>query len=327
MNDIKQKFLAVAAGAILLLCAMSASAQFPEQGRAVSIVVPYGAGGGSDGAARSLAPFLEKELGTPVNVVNKGGAGSQVGMTYVANAKPDGYTLGFGLWPTLITIYIDAERQAVFKRDSFIPVALHMIDPGVIAVKADSPFKNLDDLVAAARAKPEEIKASDNGLLNPEHLMWLQLQEKDSIKLAVAHFKGGGAAVAGLLGGHTDVAAGGLKPWVGHLESGDVRLLAVLDDRRNKYFPKFPTAKEQGYDLKTASVRGFVMPAGTPKDIVDTLANALKQAIQSPGHQEQLAKLRQEARYMGPEDFAAFWDEMEERIIPRWKEAVKGVSR
>ena len=155
-----------AAGAVVLLTALPASA-FPDKGKPVSIVVPYGAGGGSDGAARALAPFLEKALGTRVNVVNKGGAGSQVGMTYVANSKPDGYTLGYGLWPTLIAIYIDPARKAQFKRDSFIPVALHMIDPGVIAVKADSPFKTLKDLVDAAKKSPEKVKVSDNGLLNP----------------------------------------------------------------------------------------------------------------------------------------------------------------
>jgi tripartite-type tricarboxylate transporter receptor subunit TctC len=315
-----------AAGAVLLLSALPASA-FPDKGKPVSIVVPYPAGGGSDGAARALAPFLAEALGTRVNVVNKGGAGSQVGMTYVANAKPDGYTLGYGLWPTLITIYIDPKRQAAFTRKSFIPVALHMIDPGVIAVKADSPFKNLKDLVAAAKAKPEKVKVSDNGLLNPEHLMWLQFQEAAGVTFAIAHFKGGGPAVAGLLGGHTDAAGGGLKPWVGHLGSGGARLLAVLDDRRNKYFPQYPTAAEQGYDLKTASVRGFVVPAGTPKDVVDTVAKALKQAINSSAHQERLAKIKQEARYLGPDAFSAFWDDMEARIIPRWKEAVKGVAR
>ena len=316
----------LAVGAVILLAAQPASA-FPDKGKPVSIVVPYGAGGGSDGAARALAPFLEEALGTRVNVVNKGGAGSQVGMTYVAKSKPDGYTLGYGLWPTLITIYIDPERQAQFKRDSFIPVALHMIDPGVIAVKADSPFKTLDDLIAAAKAKPGKIKVSDNGLLNPEHLMWLQLQEKAGVKFAIAHFKGGAAAVAGLLGGHTDAAAGGLKPWVGHLDGGTVRLLAFLDDRSNKFFPQFPTAAKQGHDLKTASVRGFVVSAGTPKDVVDTLAKALKQAINNPGHQDRLKKIKQEARYLGPKEFSAFWDDMEARIIPTWKEAVKGVAR
>ncbi len=315
-----------AAGAVVLLTALPASA-FPDKGKPVSIVVPYGAGGGSDGAARALAPFLEKALGTRVNVVNKGGAGSQVGMTYVANSKPDGYTLGYGLWPTLITIYIDPARKAQFKRDSFIPVALHMIDPGVIAVKADSPFKTLKDLVDAAKKSPEKVKVSDNGLLNPEHLMWLQFEKSADVKYAIAHFKGGAAAVAGLLGGHTDAAAGGLKPWVGHLDGGTARLLAVLDDRRNKFFSQYPTAAEQGYNFKTASVRGFVVPAGTPKDVVDTLAKALEQAINSPDHQNRLAKLKQEARYLGPAEFAAFWDDMEARIIPTWKEAVKGVDR
>jgi len=148
------------------------------KGRAISYIVPFDAGGAADLVARAIAPGIEKELGTPVQIVNKPGAGSQVGVTELARSKPDGYTVGVANIPTTITTYLDSERKAIYKRDSFITVAGYAVDPDVLVVKADSPFKSAKDLIEAARTNPEKIKiASASGKLSPPH-MGILLMEK-----------------------------------------------------------------------------------------------------------------------------------------------------
>src|SRR5450756_719438 len=114
---------------------------FPEKGKSINWIIPYPAGGGSDVAVRITQPYFEKAIGATVNITNKGGAGSQVGITEAVKAKPDGYTVGHANWPTIITLYQDKDRKAAFSRKDFLPVAAHVTDPLAIAVKADSPYK------------------------------------------------------------------------------------------------------------------------------------------------------------------------------------------
>ncbi|MHB1161098.1 MAG: Bug family tripartite tricarboxylate transporter substrate binding protein, partial [Chloroflexota bacterium] len=123
------------------------------------MIVPADAGGATDIGYRLLAPRMEKYLGTTVEVVNKPGAGTQVGVTELSKAKPDGYTIGVTLIPQTPTIYMDPERKAVFNRESFAPIGLHVFDPGLIAVAPDSKYKTLKDVVDDAKANPEKVKA------------------------------------------------------------------------------------------------------------------------------------------------------------------------
>ena len=134
-----------------LPCTVQAAA-FPEKGRTLTHIVAYPPGGGTDVTARLLAPMLEKELGIQVQVLNKGGAGGQIGFTELVRSKPDGYTIGNLILPTVITTYLDPTRKAVFSRKSFQLLALQDNDPGIIAVKATGPFKTLKDLIDAAKA-------------------------------------------------------------------------------------------------------------------------------------------------------------------------------
>ena len=156
--------------ALLAVPALAASVahaeDFPAPGRPVQVILPYPPGGGSDISARALAPLLERELGNPVIVVNRPGANSQIGLAQTAQARPDGYTLCYGLWPSTVTLILDPSRKAGFSRASFTPLAMHVIDPGSIIVRADSPLRSLADLVAAARARPGALSVSDPGILS-----------------------------------------------------------------------------------------------------------------------------------------------------------------
>ncbi len=297
----------------------TASAQkvnFPEKGKSVSVIVPYPAGGGSDIAARVLAPLLEKQLGTPVQVVNKAGAGSQIGVTDLAMAKPDGYTIGYLNLPTPITTYLDPERKAVFTRTSFHLLAMQDYDPGIVAVKADSPYKTLKDLVNAAKATPEKIRGTTSGVLSNSHLNILMLQQAAGVKFASVHFDGAAPGKTALLGDHVEAYFGNLTDVPSLKEAGNVRVLGVAADQRSKFFPDVPTYKEQGYDVQIGVHRGLAMPANASPEVVDVFSKALKQIIGDDGFKKKMEELTFTVLYMGPDEYSKFWIDSESRIKP-----------
>ena len=172
----------------------------------MQLVVAFPPGGSTDVGARILAAMAEKEFGQPITVVNKAGAGGQIGFTEIARARPDGYTLGFLNLPGMNTITLDPERKAAFTIDSFIPIVNQVLDPGFIWVKGDSPYKTLADLVDAAKKNPGKISACTTGILSDDHLAILMVQEAAKCEFRIVHFDGGAQQLTGVLGGHVDVA-------------------------------------------------------------------------------------------------------------------------
>lgn len=303
--------------------APAAKVDYPAKGKSITLIVPWDAGGINDVAARALTPFVEKELGVPIQVVNKPGAGSQIGLTEIAKAKPDGYTIGIVTLPTAINTYLEPERKAVYTRKDFEPLALHTIDPVTIAVKADSPYKTTKDLIEAAKANPEKIKAADIGVLSGKHLAILDLQKATGAKFAIVHFSGGSQAMTALLGGHIDVnfCTAGEVP--SQYKAGEVRLLGIMDKQPSKFYPGITTLESQGYKVYSTSSRGWAAPAGTPKEVVDKLSAALKKAMEDPEHQKKIEATTSELRYMNPAQMAAYWAEMEEQLKPLIQEVLK----
>lgn len=296
--------------------AAPAKAAFPEKGKAINLLVAFPAGGSTDVGARLLAPLMEKSLGTPVQVVNRGGAGGQVGWTELAGYKPDGYGIGYVNLPSIITQYLDPERKAVFKRESFQPLAMHVVDPAVIAVAADSPYKTAKDLLDAAKANPEKIKAGADGILTDDHLNILQLERMSGAKFATVQFEGGAPKMTALLGGHIDAAFGNVGDTVSQFKSGKIRVLAVLDKEENKFYPGIKTLEAQGYKVYGASSRGVAAPAGTPKEAVDALSQSIKKAMEDEDHKKKMDESGLTLRYFGPAEFEAYWSDMEKDIEP-----------
>src|SRR5665647_609249 len=211
--------------------AASAAVQKPANWptRAIQMVIPWAAGGGTDVGFRLLAPLMEKTLGQPLEVVNKAGAGSQVGITDLVTAKPDGYTIGNVSGPSVQTIYLDPERKAVFTWEDFAPIGLHVFDPGIIVVNADSKYKTLKDVIDDAKARPEQVKVSTTGVMGDDHMAILDLQRLTGVKFAIVHFDGAAPAKTALLGGHTDVAFNNVSEWLAEYKSKTVLPLAVMD--------------------------------------------------------------------------------------------------
>ena len=284
--------------------------------RSIQMIIPWAAGGGTDVGFRMLAPLMEKTLGQPIEVINKAGAGSQVGITELANAKPDGYTIGNVSAPSVQTIYLDPERKAAFKWDSFAPIGLHVFDPGIIVVSADSKYKTLKDVIDDAKANPEKVKVSTTGILGDDHLAILQLQKMTGVKFAVVHFDGAAPAKTALLGGHTDVAFNNVSEWLAEYKSGKARPLAVMDKERSAFYPDVKTAEEQGFKLYSSSSRGLAAPKGTPKEIVWYISYAMEQAMKDPGIVQKMQDAGLTQLYMNPDQFNKYCLEFEEQVKP-----------
>ncbi|HEY8477967.1 MAG TPA: tripartite tricarboxylate transporter substrate binding protein [Chloroflexota bacterium] len=300
---------------------------FPEKGRAIQIIVPFTAGGATDVATRLLAKELEPILGTSIEVVNKPGAGAQVGLTEFTQAKPDGYTLGAANLPGPITIALNPDRKASFSRKDFKPIGIHVVDPGAIAVAASSPYKSIADLVEAARAKPGQVKAGTTGLMSDDHFAIIAVEKAANVEFAIVHFDGGSQREAELLGGKIDASFGNVGSFLPLVKSNQLRIIAIMDEQEAELAPGVPTLRSQGYDVIAASARGIFAPGQTPQPIVDILANAMKQVATKPDYQQKLKDLGATPRYMDPQQVEAYWTDVETRIKPILEQALAESKR
>ena len=274
------------AGALasLALTGAAGAQEFPT--RPVELMVAFPAGGSTDVGARVVAAIAEKQLGQPIVVVNKGGAGGQVGWTDMARRKPDGYYLGYINLPATNTVILDPERKAIFGPDAFVPIINQVLDPGIIWVRADSPYKSLKDLVDAARKAPNTIRTATTGILSDDHLAILMLEEAaPGAIFRLVHLEGGAAQLKEIMGGNIDVAFDNVGSIAPRARAGEVRVLAVLDNERSKFLPDVPTTKELGYPtVISSSTRGIAGPKGIPAPVVAKLAAVLKKAMEDPDH-------------------------------------------
>lgn len=307
---------------IVMLMASAYAADYPT--KPVIVMVAYPAGGSTDIGARVLAALAEKEIGQPMVVVNKAGAGGQVGWTELARQKPDGYYIGFINLPAMNTVILDPERKATFDIDTFTPIINQVLDPGVIYVKTDSPYKTLKDLIDDARKRPGEIKAGTTGILSDDHLAILMLEEATKVKFRIVHFDGDSPQVTALLGGQIDVNflnVGGLTPRV---KSGQLRALLVMDREKCKFYPDVPTSVELGYPtVLSSSTRGIVGPKGLPEPIVKRLQATFKKAMEDPEHLKNMDKAGLAIKIMMGEEYSKYIKSVHEQVKKLVDEARK----
>ena len=297
---------------------------FPQKGKTIQMLVGYVAGGSTDVGARILASGMEKELGIPVIVVNKPGASAQIALTTLSQSKPDGYTIGNSNFPSVIVSYLDPSRKASYTRKSFDPLALHVVDPTLFAVKAESPFKTLKEVVDAAKANPRKIRVCTTGIESDEAFAILQLQKMTGAQFAQVHFaQGVASAMTAFLGGKFEIFCGNVGDLLSQFKSGDVRILGITDDEHSPFYPGVKTFEEQGYKIYNSSSRGFSAPAGTPKEIVDVLSGAMKKAIFSEEHKKRMADMALTVKYKDPVEYGKYWEEYEtsmKELLPLTKE-------
>ena len=288
----------------------STAADFPA--RPVQLMVAYPAGGSTDVAARIVAAIAEKQLGQTIVVVNRGGAGGQVGWTDMSRARPDGYYMGFINLPALNTVILDPERKAAFKADAFVPLINQVLDPGIIWVKADSPYKSLKDLLEAAKRAPNKISAATTGILSDDHLAILMAEEAyPGAIFRIVHLEGGAAQLTAILGGHIDVAFDNVGSVYRRVRTGELRALAVMDTRRSSFLPEVPTTPELGFPTVISnSTRGIAVPKGTPAPIIKKLEQVFKKAMEDPEHVKKMEEAGLALKIMVGEEYAKYYREL-----------------
>ncbi len=280
---------------------------YPKSASSISVLVPFAAGGAMDIATRLVAPVMEKSLGAPIQVVNKAGGDTQVANTELAKAKPDGYTvLNTDIIANILT-YVVTDRGTTYTRKNFQPVGMHYVASACWMVKADSPFKSVQDVIAAAKAKPGSIKVGDSGLGGPYHLANIGIQQLTGSDLTLVHFNGSAPSTTALIGGHIDVVTSSVTNATSSVKSGATRIIGVMAPKRDPFFPDIKTFEEQGFKWNAQTYYAFTVPTGTPAEIVDILGEAIDTALAD----ENVKKRSAEASVMltpgEPADVEAVW--------------------
>ncbi|MBI4590941.1 MAG: tripartite tricarboxylate transporter substrate binding protein [Candidatus Rokubacteria bacterium] len=300
-------------------------AQEPFPTRPITLVAPFPPGGVADLTARPVAAATEKVLKNPVVVVNKTGAAGAVGMSFVANSKPDGYTLLLAL--SSISIIPEADklfnRTPAYTMNQLIPIALISADPTILVVHADRPWKSVKEFVDDARRRPGEISFSSSGVYGTLHMATEMLSHAAGIKLKHVPYGGAGPALTAILGGHVDALASGPAVVLPHIKAGKLRPLAGWGAKRVAALPDLPTFKELGYDIEFYIWAGVFAPSGTPAPVLKTLRDAVGHAVQESNFKAAMARLETPIAYMDAPEFQKFWDKDAKMLA----DAIKRVGR
>jgi len=288
-----------------VLLASSAFAAYPE--RPITLIVPWGAGGGTDATARIVGSLLEKELGQPVTVVNRTGGSGVVGHSAIAGAAPDGYTIG------LLTVEISMmhwQGLTELSGASYTPLGLVNADPAGVQVRADSPYKTLGDLIAAIKANPGKFKASGTGQGGIWHLSIAgMLRDLKVDPAAVPWVPSNGAApgLQDLVAGGVEIVPCSLPEARSLIDAGKVRSLAIMDEKPSALYPNIPTLKSlTGSNWTMAAWRGMAAPKGIPVEARDKLAAAIKKIAASKEYKDFMAARGFGVIYAEPAEFGKF---------------------
>jgi tripartite-type tricarboxylate transporter receptor subunit TctC len=301
-------FMAVVLALTLLGAEASAQEAYPS--KPITLVVPFPPGGVADIVARPAADALGRVLGAPVVIENKAGAGGGIGMAYVAKAKPDGYTLLLAL--SSISILPEADkiigRPPMYQLDQLVPIARLTADPTVLAVRADSPWKTLQEFVADAKKRPGAISYGSSGNYGTMHVPMEMFASDAGIKLLHVPYTGAGPAVVGLLGGNIDAVASGPSTVIQHVKAGTVRVLASWGDHRLVSLPDVPTLSESGFNAVFFQWSGLFAPAGTPAPVLAKLRDAARITASDPRFVAALTTVETPVQYLDAPELQRFWD-------------------
>jgi tripartite-type tricarboxylate transporter receptor subunit TctC len=312
MTAITRRSLALIAAGIAFSTGV-AQAAWPE--RPITLIVPWGAGGGTDATARIIGSLLEKELKQPVNVVNRTGGSGVVGHQAIASAPADGYTIGMA---TVEIGMMHWQGLTELKGSSYTPIALVNADPAGLQVRADSPYKTAKELIDAIKANPGKLKSSGTGQGGIWHLAIAGMLQSLKVDPAASPWVPSNGAAPGL----QDLVAGGIEivpcslPEARSLiDSGKVRSLAIMDAKPAALYPNVPTLKDAtGSDWTLAAWRGIVAPKGLPKDIADKLLAALEKVHKSAEFNDFMKQRGFGVIWAPSAEFAAFMDKSDKDL-------------
>lgn len=286
----------------LLPLAGAAHAQW-QPDRAITMIVAFAAGGGTDAAARLIARFMERDLGQSVVVLNRPGAGGEIGFSELARARPDGLTIGFINTPHIVTLPM--ERQARFRLEDFSLIGNIVDDPGGLWVRADSDIRSFADLIAAARARPETISYGTTGVGSDDHLAVLALERATGTKFLHVPFAGSAQVKQNLISRALQLGSMNMSEAVNDMRQGVLRPLAQMAATRWEMTPDVPTLRELGHDVIEGSMRGMAAPAGLPAEVLARLALSVRRTVDDPAFQEAARSQSLPLRFLDPAAYLA----------------------
>jgi tripartite-type tricarboxylate transporter receptor subunit TctC len=306
----KRRTLVLAAGAVagvLALAPLAAQAQAAFPTRPITIVVPFSAGGTTDILARVVGQYLSKDLGQPVVVDNRPGAGGNIGAQAVSRAAPDGYTLLMG------TVGTHAINQSLYKKmafdpiKDFAPLTRVALVPNLLVANPSQPYKNVKEMIAYAKANPGKVTFGSSGNGSSIHLSGELFQHMAGVEMQHVPYRGSSPAVTDLIGGQIAVMFDNMPSAIGYVKSGKLRALAVTTPKRSPALPDVPTIAEAGVPgYGATSWFGLLAPANTPAPVVTKLNASILKALADPEVKKKLAEQGAEPHGEKPEQFAEF---------------------
>lgn len=310
----RRTFLGTCAAVLALgLGTQAAQAEYPD--RPIELIVPWGAGGGTDATGRILASMLEAELGVPVNVVNRTGGSGVVGHSAIATAEPDGYTLG------IVTVEIGMMHWAGLTDltyEDYTPLALYNEDPAGVQVQADAPWNTVEELLEAVRAgEAGDLKGSGTGQGGIWHLALAGMLQSAGIDPEMVPWvpsEGAAPGLQDLVAGGVDVVTCSVPEAQSLIEAGRVKSLAVMGGTRNPSFPDVPTLQESGVDWRLGAWRGVAGPAGMPDEVTEKLVPILEQIHASDEFRDFMNGRGFGMIFLGPDDYRAFMADSNESL-------------
>lgn len=283
-------------------------AQTPWPSRPITMIVPFPPGGLADLVARPVAEAMSRELGQPVVIENKAGAGGGIGMGLAAKARPDGYTVLMAL--SSLTVIPEADnvlgRPAMFALNDLRPIARFTADPTVLAVRAESPWKTVKDFVEDAKKRPGAINYGSSGNYGTMHVPMEILSQNAGIKMTHVPFTGAGPAVVALLGGQIDAVSSGPATVLQHVRAGKLRVLGHWGTSALAALPDVPSLKDTGYNAEYAQWSGLFIPKDVPEPIAQRLRAAAKAAAQDGKVKEVILNAGSPVLYQDAPDFERY---------------------
>lgn len=298
----------VLAAALLLAAPGLVCAQAAWPAKPIVMIVPFPPGGLADLVARPVAESMSRELGQPVLIENKGGAGGGIGMALVAKAPADGYTVLLAL--SSLTVIPEADvvlgRAQMFAPTSLRPIARFTADPTVLAVRADAPWKTVKDFVEDAKKRPGAINYGSSGNYGTMHVPMEILSQTAGVKMTHVPFTGAGPAVVALLGGQIDAVSSGPATVLQHVKAGKLRVLGHWGNGRLDALPDVPALKAAGYDAEYAQWSGLFVPSATPEPVAQRLRAAARVAAMDPKVKEVILNAGSPILYQDMPDFEKY---------------------
>jgi len=293
---------------VLLAFPVFSFSQDKYPSRPVTFVAPFPPGGSIELIGRPLAASLEKALKQPVLFTNRVGAAGAVGTSYVASSEPDGYRILFNISSIVVVPEADKifDRRPAYTMDQLLPVARVNADANVLLVRAESPWKSLQELIDDAKRKPGQLSYSSSGVYGSTHVPAEMFTQAAGIPMRHVPFAGGGPATNALLGGHVDIHIQNVPGSMAHIRSGKLRPLAVTSAKRADALPDVPTMKELGVDVDYGVWHGVFVAAKTPPEVVKVIRDAVRVAVADPDFVGALQKISAAVAYLDLPEFQKF---------------------